>query len=258
MSAPLDDKVAEESAASQNRMVGTRSAAVVAVVVLVALLAVLVVLDRVGTSSRSAPAAAPAAVVVVDDSRQLLDAWTSAGLRGVVLLDATRDTSFAWISPDSVPAPAVWPVAPVDLQGVYQAGVSRDNVVWVGSKTGILRSVHYLMTPADFEAKVSGGRAVGARGIAPDGQSVTANDEGYLRYLRASLPPKLGEPAVLNIDASYFIDGTPESLVAQLGDSLSDYRFVTVNRATDATDVPAPARLEADRMAEILRGRVSR
>ena len=237
-------------------MVDTRFVAVIAVVVLMALFAVLVAFDRVGTSSRNAPAAA--AVVVVDDSRQLLYAWTSAGLRGVVLLDATRDTSFVWIPPDSVPAPAVWPVAPVDLQAVYREGVGRENVVWVGSKTGILRSVHYLMTPADFEAKVSGGRAVGARGIAPDGQSVTANDEGYLRYLRASLPPDLGEPVVLNVDASYFVDGTSEGLMAQLGDSLSDYRFITVNRATDATDVPAPARLEAERMAEILRAGVSR
>jgi len=256
MSAPVDDQVAEQPTPSEDRMVGTRFAAVVAVVVLVALLAVLFALNRVGTSSRKTPAAA--AVVVVDDSRQLLDAWTSAGLRGVVLLDATRDTSFVWIPPDSVPAPAVWPVAPVDLQGVYQAGVGRGNVIWVGSKIGMLRSVHYLMTPADYDEKVSGGRAVGARGIAPDGQSVTANDEGYLRYLRASLPPDLGEPAVLNVDASYFIDGTPEGLVAQLGDSLTDYRFVTVNRAIDATDVPAAARLEADRMAEILRAQVSR
>jgi len=256
MSAPLDDHAAEQSALSEDRMVGTRFAAVTAVVVLVALLVAVVALDRFGTSSRKAPAAA--AVVVVDDSRQLLDAWSTAGLHGVVLLDATRDTSFEWISPDAVPAPAVWPVAPVDLQGVYQAGVGRDNVVWVGSKTGILRSVHYLMTPADFETKVSGGRALGARGIAPDGRSVTANDEGYLRYLRASLPPDLGEAATLNVDASYFVDGTPEGLMAQLGDSLSDYRFVTVNRATDATDVPEAARIEADRMAEILRGRVSR
>ena len=255
-SKPLEDQVAGHSAAPAGGAVGARFSAIVAVVVIAALVGALVVLDRVGKSARAVPAVA--SVVVVEDSKQLMNAWTSQGLRGVVLVDATRDTGFAWIPPSSIPATGAWPVADVDLQEVFRNGVDRRNVVWVGSKTGVVRSVHYLMTPADFEEKVRGGRAVGARGIARDGKSVTANDEGYLRFLRSSMPAAPGTPTVLNIDASYFIDGSPESLAAQLSGSLSDYRLVTVNRATDATDVPEAARVKADQMAEILREQVSR
>lgn len=221
-----------------------------------ALIITLLVLEAEGRSSRSAPATTT--VVVVDDSRELLGAWDAAGLHGVVLLDATRDTGFEWISPDGIAVAPGWPVSPVDLPGFYRAGVNRSNAIWVGSKIGVLRSVHYLMTPDDFERKVSGGRAVGARGIATDGRSVTANDEGYLRYLRPEVPPELGAVAVLNIDASYFIDGTPDMLFAQLGSSISDYRLVTINRAVDASDVPEAARADAERVAEQLRKQVTR
>lgn len=254
MPSPTDNQSEELPIAAERQTVGMGFAVALAVAVIVALGVALVALDSAGKSARSVPATA--SVVVVDDSSQLLKTWEAQGLHGARLVDVTRDTTFEWVPTTSIPAPTDWPIPALDLSSVFRSSVNRNNVVWVASKTGIVRSVDYVIPRTDFEQKVAAGRAAGQPGISPDGTSVTANDEGYLRFLRTTFPQRPASAVVLNVDASYFVNGTPDGLAALLRDSGADFRLVTVNRAVDATDLPESARVNADVMVGILQGRV--
>jgi hypothetical protein len=236
--------------------VGFRYAAGFAAAVTLSLIVSFVALDRAGVAARSAPASTPP-LVVADSAKALLAAWDRAGLHGVVLVDVTRDTAFGLppIAPGSTHDLSGWPVPLPDNQALFREGVDRHSLVWVAAHTGIARSVTYVMTPADFAAKVRVGRQRGLTGIAPGGRSVTANDDGYTRFLSVHFPTTPAAASVLNIDASYFVNGRPDDLMRQLDLSSASYRFVTLDRATDATDVPQAARQRLDRMAELLRER---
>ncbi len=214
----------------------------------------LIALNSAGSAARAVPTASPA-IVVVDDARGLLGGWTDAGVHGAKLVYVTRDLGYAL--PDNVfQHSAVRPVPLLDLQQVFRDGTARPNVVWVATHAGIVRSVTYVLTPQDLAEKVALGRQNGWPGIAADGRSISAADEeGFVRVVGAELPSGALESAVLNIDASYFVNGTPEELAAQLADSVDSYGLVTLNRSQDATDVPDAARVKLDRMAALLRER---
>ena len=235
--------------------VGRRFALGFAFAIVLMLIVSLVALDRAGLSARSAPSGA-SPVVVVDTAQGLIAAWNTAGVQGVELVDVTRDLGYA-ISPGAFPLSSGWPVPLRDLRSVFLQGVNRQSVVWVASRTGIVRSVTYVLGPKDLAQKVQAGRDSGWPGISADGSSIAANDNGYLRRIGDRFPSAVGPATVLNVDASYFVNGTAESLVSQLGKSLDSYRFVTLNRSTDATDVPQTARQELDRAAQMLRERRS-
>jgi hypothetical protein len=233
--------------------VGFRFALGFVAAVVLALILSLALLDRSGVAARVVPAEKPS-IVVVNDAKGLLAAWDGAGVHGAQLVDVTRDLGYAF-PPEGIPGSAGWPVPMRDLQSVFRTTVERRSTIWVASKTGIARSVTYVVDPASLAEKVRVGRERGYPGIAPDGRSITADDDGYLRQVGDGFPSELTGPAVLNIDASYFVNGTPEGLLGMLEQSKLNYRFVTLNRAVDATDVPDAARLRLDSAAEMLRRR---
>lgn len=255
MSDPSDDVRAAES--RSGRGVGWRYAVGFALIITLASIAALVALNGAGTSARAVPAAAPE-IVVVDDARGLLAAWNTAGIHGAHLIYATRDLGYAL--PDNVfQHSSESPVSLVDLDKVYRDNVARSNIVWVASHTGIARSVTYVLTPQDLAEKVQLGRQNGWPGISADGRSIAARDEeGYTRVVGAEVPVRGPESAILNIDASYFVNGTPEALAAQLKQSGQSFGFVSLNRSVDATDVPDAARARLEVMANLLRKQASK
>ncbi len=234
--------------------VGIRFAVGFSLAIGLALVISLVALDRFGVAERTAPTPTPPPFVV-QDSRELLDAWNTAGLHGVHLIDVTRDLGYAY-PPGAIPQSTGWPVPHKDLQDVFRTSVEHRSIIWVAAKTGVARSVTYVVMPTDLSDKVSVGREKGFPGIAPDGSSITANDDGYVRLIGDRFPAAPTGPVALNIDASYFVSGTPEGLIELLDASPLTYSFVTLNRSTDATDVPEAARARLDRAAELLRQRV--
>jgi len=245
-------EVAPSIDAEKSSGVGWRFALGFAGAIVLSLVVALVALQSSGSSARAVPTAAPA-IVVVDDAKGLLGAWDRSGVRGAKLVYVTRDLGYAL--PDNVfQHSAERPVPLLDLQQVFRDGAARPNVIWVATHTGIVRSVTYVVTPQDLAEKVALGRQNGWPGIAADGRTISASDEeGFVRVVGAELPSGALESAVLNIDASYFVNGTPEELAARLADSVGSYGLVTLNRSQDATDVPDAARANLDRMADLLR-----
>lgn len=230
-----------------------------AAAVTMALVMSLAALDWAGRASRSTPTSA--SVIVVDDSRDLLDTWRSRGVHGAIVVDATRDLGYLPINEDVLRGEGSWqggwPIVDVDLQGAYARAAERPSIMWVAARVGIARSVTYVLPPPVFADRVRDGRDKGFPGIAPDGRSITANDEGYLRLILDRFPEHADATHVLNVDASYFVEGSPEALLAALGDSTRSYGLITVNRSMDATDIPAAARTRAEQAAGMLRERVA-
>ena len=252
----MPEAVAPEPNASAGGDVGIRFALGFAAAVALALILSLALLDRSGVAARVVPAEKPS-IVVVNDSKGLLAAWDEAGVHGAHLVDVTRDLGYTF-PPGAIPVSSGWPVQMRDLQSVFRDSVERRSAIWAAAKIGIVRSVTYVLDPASLAEKVRVGRERGYPGIAPDGRSITADDDGYLRQVGDGFPSELTGPVVLNIDASYFVNGTPEGLLGMLEQSKLHYRFVTLNRAVDATDVPDAARLRLDSAAEMLRRRDSK
>lgn len=97
------------------------------------------------------------------------------------------------------------------------------------------------MPSSEFTHRVEDGRKQGYPGIASDGLSVVANDEGYVRYISDRVRAQ-DDPLVLIIDASYFVSGTVDELVARLAESGVRPQLIILNAATDDPSVTPEAR----------------
>ncbi len=236
----------------ETRGVGWRFALTFAAATTVLLVGVLIALNVAGTGARAVPASAPA-VIVVDDAKDLLSTWNQRGVHGAALVYVTRTLGYAL--PEEVFQHATGlPVPLLDLRHVFRNNATAPSVVWVASHTGPVRSVTYVLTPQDLAEKVQVGRQNGWPGIAADGTYIRASDEeGFVRIVSTEIPSTTLDAAILHIDASYFINGTPEELSEQLSRSQQSFGLVTLSRSVDATDVPDAARVRLDRMAELLR-----
>jgi hypothetical protein len=277
--------VDRDTTAASNARVGRRFAGAFGVAIVLCLAIVAITLEAMGVASRRVPA--HRRLVAARNARELIAAWDDSGVHGALVVDVTRDLGYSPVNtggglggmgppvqtstavggaqasiPSSVDAAGLpmslgWPIRPVDYPARFRSMVDRRSSMWVAARIGIARSVTYVVGATEFAEKVRVGRESGFPGIADDGRSITANDEGYLRFVSAAFPAHAPPAAVLNIDASYFVSGTPQELMSALGDSLDEYALVTVNRAEDATDVPEPARVRLDEAAGLLSERMS-
>jgi len=214
-----------------------------AAVAVLAMLAVAVAFVAVETGS--AARSLQAGATVTQTSTETVAAFGTLGARGAVVLVATEDLGYSPVSILTTPGTLAWPVGDVDLAAEFAAGADRDSWLWVLAKTGVVRRIDYLLPQTTFERRVAEGRAQGLPGIARDGRSVLANDEGYLRYIAAE-PRRLDTPLVVVVDASYFRTGTPAELATRLQQLDLVPTAVVLYRATEDTSVPEAARVALD------------
>lgn len=231
--------------ASGEGAVGSRFAWTFSAASVVLVAAILVGLGVWGSSERWNPDA-DRVVLVVDRSSELPRAWERAGLRGAVLVSASRDLGFQSVPFGAVvTVPAAYPFPAFDYRDAILKYVARDNYVWVASQRGLFRTVDYVLPPEEFERRVTEGRALGYSGISADGSAISPNNNGYLRHIAASFP-QIHEPVVLGVDASYFTSATAESLKQALDRAALDVRVITLDRALDDTATTDAARARLD------------
>lgn len=202
---------------------------------------VIVTAHSVGRSSR----ALPARTVVVETGAELVAEAVEAETNGAVLLVASADLGYL---PVMIPTPAEimkWPVKKLDLNTFYRDESDRDSWAWVLAKTGLVRRIDYLLSESELRRKVVEGREMGFPGIADDARSISADDDGFRRYM-ASEPAALDEPLLLVVDASYFESGTQSELMDDLEGIDVRPRALIVYRALDDTSVPDAARAALD------------
>lgn len=224
---------------------------------LVALIAAGLVAAFSLASSRATASRAPATgpdleIVDANGTDQLHGAWRQERVHGAVLVDASATLRYAAVQyGQDVTVTPEYPVAVVDLADEMTKRLDRPNSLFVAAKTGMFRSIHHLMPRKTFAARVSLGRKLGLPGIAEDGRSVKADHEGVPRRIAPDLPA-IPEPVVLNVDASYFVDGDADELMKALQSARLDYRLITLDRAREDTQVTPAARKKMDAFEERL------
>lgn len=232
--------------------VGHRFATAFAALVVVLVVLAAFLLDGAGRAARWDPPAL-GNPVIVDDSRALLAAWEAAGVRNAVLVQASHQLGFQGVLLEKdITVVSRYPVEMFDFPVGIGQFARRENRVWVASQRGMFRTIHYVFEESELVSRVEEGLARGYQGIASDGRSITPNTNGYLRHIAAEVP-RLSEPAVLDVDASYFESGSPSALLEQLMRSGLDYRLVTLNRAEDDTSTTDAARARLERFGELLK-----
>ncbi len=205
-----------------------------------------VTLDAVGRRERWVPPQGPVTVITVDDSGELIAALQASRVRNATLVSCASQLGFSnLVVGDDLPVRAAYPLGSLDYRAQIARRPARANRLWLASELGLFRTIHHVMPPAPFALRVAEGRRAGAGGIAPDGKSVVANNEGYLRRISDRVP-SLSERLVLDVDASYFEEETPDALMERLRSADLSYALVFLNRAVDDTTTShvAQSRLE--------------
>ncbi len=206
-----------------------------------ALLASFFLAEQSGVSARRSDTAA----VVTQTATETVAALESLNARGAVALVVTEDLGYSPVAIETSPGALAWPAPEIDLRTLYRAGADRDSWLWVLAKTGVVRRIDYLVPPAELRRKIDEGRALGYPGIARDGHSILANDEGFVRYI-ASAPRHQDAPLVVIVDASYFRSGVAAELATRLQQVDVVPTAVVLYRATEDTSVPDAARRALD------------
>lgn len=229
--------------------VGSRLAITSLLGVLVLLAVLSVAFEAVGQGARWDPRARDEGPVVVRTTDELSEEWDRRGIRNAVLVCASRDLGFEPVPFESmVASEAAYPVDLVDVRTLYAAKSDRASHLWVAAQRGVFRTIHYILPAAELSRRVEEGRAAGFPGIARDGRSVRANNDGYLRTIEATAP-RLTGPVVLVVEASYFESGEPPELVRELEASDLDIRLVFLDRAVDDATTTETARRKLDAFA---------
>ena len=169
--------------------------------------------------------AAGAEVLLVRRNGAVLEAWRERGLRGRVVVHVGRFLHFVAEDDPAEPAAA--------LHAPRHAGAR--NHLRVAAETGIARRIVYVIPPAALAARL---RAEGADPALP---SLAFPAEAFPRAIAAA-PPASDEPVLLDVNASWFDEATPEALLAALRDARLASDLVTLSLAEDAGDVSDRAR----------------
>ena len=211
-------------------------------------------LDRYGKSARSAgtPACFGNGTVaeICRTDREVFDSWTRHGFSGRTILHVgthlhflpIRDAAFFKTSGrDPVHAPEV-------LQQ-FETMLTYRNFLWVAAQANIARKIAYVFPSNAFAAK----EQVRERNphVRYSAGEIGFSYGGFPRSVTGTVP-EVREPVLLNIDASYFREGDPEKLVADLANSGVRTDLVTLCLSEDDPETTPEDRRKLLRMASRL------
>ncbi len=247
---PIRHMTVDSAVPGASSAVGRRVAIGFTVCVAAALIIAASFLGAYGSASRWDQPKSPV-LLQVDTSSQFLDRLQHAGVRDAILITATGQLGYQVVPFGEMLVPDAYPFPIFDIQGAYAKHVRRDNMLWIAAHDGLFRTLHYVIPPDRLAQLVEQGRAAGRAGIAADGSSITANNNGEVRCISSAFP-RAGGPVVFAIDASYFETGEPRGLATLLRDSGADVRLMVLNRAIDDTSTTQAARIRLDEFRGIV------
>lgn len=218
----------------------------------------LIAFDQYGRSSRVPLAAGGAPeVLLAPTGPAAVLSLESRGVRGARVLEAGRQLSAKPVDLGGVVttnvAEAVYPPPALDAAAAYRSLISTDNYLYVATRLGVARRLERLTTMADFTARLEAGEEAGVEGAQAGATAIHLNENGETRFVYATLP-RIDDDIVLLVNASYFLDGTPEQLRQELRKSGARLGLVVI--VTDEGDptVDDAARDKAVQFGELIAG----
>ncbi len=125
------------------------------------------------------------------------------------------------------------------------ARAAPANYLFVSASTGIARRLFYVSPPRSLRERLA------ALGATPAALPMRIDAEAIQRTLDGS-PPVLDEPVLLDVDASWFDEGTGAELLERMAAAGLQIELVTLSLADDAADVSPTAREALRAFAEAL------
>ncbi len=193
---------------------------------------------------RAAMAGAGAEVLVVRTNADVVRAWHARGVRGRVVVDFGRFLHF--VEDETIPAEAM--AAPGRgrvADAALLAAAGPRNYLRIAAELDIARRVEFVSPPAALDARLS------SIGRAQADLPLDIDDGPLARELDAA-PPAVSEPVLVDVNASWFDEGEPALLVAELRTARMSSDLVTVSLAEDSTDVSDRARERARAFAHAI------
>lgn len=224
--------------------------------IVLAALVTLLGLDHAGVAARHQEtphraAGAGSAVHLVRTNAELYRLWDQKQLRGRTVVHLGRFLHYIPVGTGSGSGYTVprsrYPLRVNPPHHFVPAEVDYRNILWVALNSGIARRTFNVIPVADFRERFE---LPASAGIPAD---VAEHDCALPRTITARLP-RLSEPVVLNIDASYFAHTDPVQLAAQLRESGLAADLVTLCLSEDSPDVSAGERAAALQAARELGG----
>ncbi len=193
---------------------------------------------------RAAFVGSGAEVLVVPTNGDVVRAWRARRLRGRVVVHFGRFLHFVEDEPIPVEAVAAPGRGGVE-DTLLLAEAGPRNHLRIASELDIARRVEFVSPPAALGARLSSiGRARADLPLAID-----AGPEA--RELRAA-PPRLSEPVLVDVNASWFDEGEPAALESELRTAQISSDLITVSLAEDNPDVSDRARESARAFARAI------
>lgn len=231
-----------------------RTTALLAAFVALASILVAVALQSVGRSSRRGPAMSggrpgAAEIVLARSDAEVVAAWRSRQLRGLTLVHAGRFLHF--VEDDGVRLTRRTLTVPgtgAELDRLLAASAAPPNHLWVAASLGVVRRIFYVSPPRALEARLA------SLGVGPGSLPIRVDAETFPRNLHRS-PPRLDEPVLLDVNASWFDESDATALLGALRASGLAVALATISLAEDAEDVSPAARDAARAFAAELAAR---
>lgn len=221
-----------------------RGAIVLAAAVVAASASVGFVAARVGRSAREAGRVERrgAAAHAARDAEELHALRRAFAGRGRVVVSVSEHLHFEEVSADEAWAGNdAFPLRVFDLSPLLEAQVGLRNHLRVALRAGIYREIVHVVPSESLPALKAVARQRRIDVISIGDRAITLHEWGSRRTITDRLP-EMGEPVVLELDASWFERGKPAALAAQLEGSDLAVDLVLLDFAADDPEVTAAGR----------------
>lgn len=224
--------------------------------------AVVITVSLIGKQGRTPPSEEniPSGVshaVIVNKTSDLYYLWKKQGYSGNVLIHVGNYLHFI---PQNSPLVSTrrLPSREEIVRQIlaYESALTHRNVLWVAMQENMLRYIHVVLPHVTYEKK----RQEISRGMkhAPSyerailrSSEIDDAEMGLLRTLSDTMP-KVNEPVLVNIDASYLATSDIQSFAMALKQSGLRIRLLTFCLSEDSPDVNDQDRERLRQLAQIL------
>lgn len=185
-----------------------------------------------------------APVYILDKTTDVYSLWERSGVKGRIVVNVSRYLHF--IALDSKINDLVLKAAKgkIDIINEYEKDLSYKNFLLTAMEKNMARQTYHVLPLGAFREKLD--LFQGGEDIFMNNKEIVTHYKGSKRIMRSGIP-RIEEPIILNIDASYFYSSDPEEFIKELKSSGLKIDMITFCLAKDNPEV---ADAERERLME--------